>query len=189
MNDLYVLVDSELNLIITPMMKLPSNWGNVCGLNLLSEEKISDLSWAGEKHLGWKKITDPNLNTVDVTEEWIGFQKANLKQMVSSKRKEMESAVLTFGEKRIKLSEKVKNSLTFKLSGSFNDTDTLIWKFMNGTYKVTYGELKGIRNSIDSYLQECFDIEHKLSIHIDMLEEKNELLNLNLSPNWPNTTR
>ena len=189
MNDLYVLVDSKLNLIITPMMKLPSNWGNICGLNLLSEEKISDLSWAGEKHLGWKKITDPNLNTVDVTEEWIGFQKANLKQMVSSKRKEMESAVLTFGEKRIKLSEKVKNSLTFKLSGSFNDTDTLIWKFMNGTYKVTYGELEGIRNSIDSYLQECFDIEHKFSNLVDTIKEKDKLFDIHLSLNWPSTVR
>ena len=189
MNDLYVLVDSELNLIITPMMKLPSNWGNICGLNSLSEEKISDLSWAGEKHLGWKKITDPDLSTVDVPEDWIGFQRANLKQLVSSKRKEMEFEILTFGEKRIKLDEKTKIDLIFKLSGSFNDTDTLVWKFINGTHEITFKELKEIRNSIDSYLQECFDIEHKFSNLVDTTEKINELFNLNLNSNWPSTIR
>jgi len=189
MNELYVLVDSEQNLILSPIMELPLNWGNISGVKFLPEEKLSDLSWAGEKNLGWKKITDPDLSTVNVTEEWIGFQRANLKQIISSKRKEMESEVLTFGEKQIKLDEKTKNALSFKLSGSFNDTDTLIWKFMNGIYEVTYGELKHIRDSIDSYLQECFDIEYKFSNLVDTTEETNGLFNLNLSLNWPSTLR
>ena len=101
MNDLYVLVDSKQNLIISPIMELPLNWGNMSGVKYLSEEKLADVSWAGEVGLGWKKITDPDLSTVDVTKEWIHFQGANLKRIVSSKRKEMESEVLTFGEKQI----------------------------------------------------------------------------------------
>ena len=189
MNELYVLVDSIQNLIISPIMELPLNWGNISGVKFLPEEKIKDLSWAGEVGLGWKKVTDPDLSTVNVTEDWIGFQKANLKQIVSSKRKEMESEVLTFGEKQIKLNDRTKNALSFKLSGSFNDTDTFIWKFMNGTYRVTYSELKEIRNSIDSYLQECFDIEHKFSNLVDMTKETDGLFNLSLSLNWPSTTR
>ena len=189
MNELYVLVDSKLNLIISPIMELPSNWGNISGVKFLSEEKLADLSWAGEKNLGWKKITDPDLNTVNVSEEWIGFQRANLKDLVSSKRKEMESEVMTFGEKQIKLNEKKKNALSFKLSGSFNDTDTFIWKFMNGTYEVTYRELKEIRNSIDSYLQECFDVEYRFSKLVDTTNKTNGLFNLNLNLNWPSTVR
>lgn len=189
MNELYVLVDSTQNLIISPIMELPLNWGNISGVKFLSEEKLEDLSWAGEVGLGWKKVTDPDLSTVNVTEEWIGFQRANLKKMISSKRKEMESEVLTFGEKQIKLSERTKTALSFKLSGSFNDTDTFVWKFMNGSYKVTYGELKEIRDSIDSYLQECFDIEYKFANFVDTTDRIDGLFNINLSLNWPSTTR
>lgn len=189
MNELYVLVDSKLNLIISPIMELPLNWGNVSGIKFLSEEKLKDLSWAGESNLGWKKITDPDLSTVGVTKEWIHFQGANLKQIVSSKRKEMESEVLTFGEKQIKLNEKTKINLIFKLSGSFNDTDTLVWKFMNGTYEITFNELKEIRDSIDSYLQECFNIEHKFSNLVDTIKEKDKLFDIHLGLNWPSTVR
>ena len=184
-----MLVDSKKNLIISPIMELPLNWGNISGVKSLPKEKLEDLSWAGEVGLGWKKITDPNLITVNVNEDWIGFQRENLKKIVSSKRKKMESEILTFGEKQIKLNERIKNSLSFKLSGSFNNADTLIWKFMNGTYEVTYSELKEIRDSIDSYLQECFNLEHKFSNIVDTTKEINDLFSINFSFNWPSTVR
>ena len=70
MNDLYVLVDTKINLIISPIMELPSTWGNMCGVKNLSEEKLFDLGWAGEKGLGWRRITDPELKTFNVTDDW-----------------------------------------------------------------------------------------------------------------------
>lgn len=186
MNELYVLVDTKINLIISPIMELPSTWGNISGVKHLSEEKLSDLGWAGEKGLGWRRITDPELKTFNVTDDWMGFQRANLKQIISSKRKEMENEIITFEEKQLELNEKTKNSISFKLLGSHNDTDTFSWKFMNGTYEITYAELKEIWCCIDSYIQKCFDIEYEFSKVVDSTEEKG-LFNLNLNCNWPST--
>lgn len=188
MNELYVLVDSKQNLIISPIMELPLNWGNINGLKLLSDEKLKDLSWAGKDGLGWKKITDPDLSTIDVTDEWLSFQKSNFKQLVSSKRKELENEILTFKSKQIKLNERVKNSLSFKLLGSFNDTDTLAWKFMNGTFQITYAELKELFNFINTYVQDCFDVEYEFSNFLDTIKDKNVLLNMDINLKWPDTT-
>ncbi len=187
MNELYVLVDLKENMIISPIMELPLNFGNISGVKFLSDEKLADLTWAGEKNLGWRKVTDPTLESVTVPDDWLSFQIANLKQLISDAREEKENEILTFGSKKVRMNERVKSSLTFKLVGSFNDTDTLIWKFMNGTFEITYAELKKLYTFIDTYTQECFNIEHEFSTILDTIEDKNILLNVNLNLNWPST--
>mgnify|MGYP007063396853 CR=1 FL=1 len=82
MNDFYVLIHLELNLIICPVMKLPKDWCNISGLNLLSYEKIYDLEWAGHKDLSWRKLSDIP-DEFSGSKEWLDISKLILKNYVS----------------------------------------------------------------------------------------------------------
>ena len=62
MNNLHILVDHTQKMIMSPVQKLPENWNNIHGLNLLSEEKLYDLGWAEHPGLGWVKLS----NNVDL---------------------------------------------------------------------------------------------------------------------------
>lgn len=83
MNELYVLVDLRLKSIISPVMKLPKNWCNIMGLNILSYEEIYDLNWAGHKDLSWRKLSDVP-NEFFGSKEWLDISKLILKNYVSN---------------------------------------------------------------------------------------------------------
>lgn len=186
MNDLYVLVDFSLKQIITPIGELPVDWSNINGLNLIDDEKIKDLSWSGHENLGWFNIKDQNLTKYEVPDGWLETSKLKLKSLIATQRWEKESKVLTFQEKQLKVDYRTKLSLFFT-SFSFEQNETINWKFLNGIYEMSSLELKEIYNSTISYVQKCFDVEYELSKLIDNIKTKEDLFDLNLNLVWPST--
>lgn len=187
MNNLYVLIDFSLKQIITPIEELPSNWSNISGLNLLGDKKIKDLSWSGHENLGWFNVKDSKLAEYEIPDGWLESSKLKLKSLTSAQRWEKENEILTFKEKQLKIDDRTKISLAFR-SLSSEQNEVINWKFLNGTYKISSSELAEMYNSVTSYIQKCFDVEYELSKLLDNIETKEDLFNLDLNLDWPNTT-
>jgi hypothetical protein len=187
MNKLYVLVDYNLNQILTPVQYLPENWANISGLNLMNDEKIKDLNWAGHSNMGWINIEDEDISGYGCNEMWLTTSKLNLKLLVSKYRWEMENEILTVDGKNIKMDDRTKSSLAFKLSNS-TEGENIVWKFLNGTFVTTYDEFVQLCNVANSYIQSCFDVEYNFSLSLDSVETVEDLVNLDKTLNWPSTT-
>ena len=187
MNKLHVLVDFNSNLVLTPAQYLPENWANINGVNLLSEEKIKDLSWAGHDGLGWIDIQGENITEYTFDEMWLTSSKLNLKSLVATHRWEKENEILTINTKQIKLDERTKSSLTFKLL-NLVDGEDITWKFLNGTYTISSEEFIELCNLTHSYIQSCFTVEHEFASNVDLIQTTEDLVNLNTTLTWPNTT-
>jgi glutaredoxin-related protein len=185
MNDLYVLLDLKSKNIMTPIQELPENWANINGLNLMEYEKIKDLNWSGN-NFGWYDIKIEDFTGYHYDDIWVKTSKANLKSILSYKRWEMENEILEFEGNRIKLDERTKTSLTFKLLNSKED-DTITWKFLNGICELTYDKFLSLCNFVDTYSQKCFDIEFNLSNTIDSANNLKQLLSINFDLSWPKT--
>lgn len=186
MNDLYVLLDLNSKNIMTPIQYLPENWANINGLDLLEYEKIKDLNWSGN-NFGWYNIELEDISEYHHDDIWIISSKENLKSVVASKRWEMENEVLTFEGKNIILDERTKSSLTFKLLNS-KESDIITWKFLNGIHELTYEKFLLLCNFVDTYSQQCFDVEFNFSSSVDSANTLEELLNVNFDLSWPETT-
>ena len=187
MNNLYVLVDFNLNQIITPVDKLPSDWSNISGLDLLDAEKIKNLDWCENPNLGWFNINDKELTEYSIIPEWLEISKLKLKSLISLQRWERENEILTFEGKQLKLDDRTKLSLIFR-SFSIEENEIINWKFLNGTYEISSLELIQIYNFTTSYIQNCFDIEYEFSKLVDNIITKEDLLNIDLNLEWPDTS-
>jgi hypothetical protein len=187
MNDFYVLVDLNNKKILCPIMELPSNWANISGLNLMSDSKISDLTWAGHSNLGWKRFSDKSLIEYATSNEWFEASKLKLKSCIKEERKIRESEALSFKGNIFLPDEKTKNSILLKLL-SINNDDTFIWKFANRTTEINSKDFSDLHKFLTSYIQKCFDIEYDFTNLINLTKTFEDLYNLDLELDWPNTT-
>lgn len=188
MNELYVLVDLKENTIISPLMELPSDWANINGLNLFPKDKIKNLSWAGHENLGWISFSDKNLSEFSAPDQWLEMSKLKLKSIISAQRWEKENEVLTFKGKQLKIDERTKVSLSFKITNLKDTNETVVWKFMNGLFEIDFSELIELYDFINSYIQDCFNVEYDFSNLVNSAQTKDDLSNLNLNLNWPNNS-
>jgi hypothetical protein len=187
MNNLYVLVDFQSNHILTPIQYLPENWSNINGLNLMDEEKIKDLSWAGHDHFGWINIQSEDISQYNSTDDWLVSSKLKLKSLISSQRWEKENEILIFNEKQFIIDDRTKLSLIFK-SFSAKENEIINWKFLNGTHQISSSELIEIYNFATTYIQNCFDVEYEFSNLLDNITTKENLLSINVNLDWPSTS-
>ena len=81
MNDIYVLIDIKSKEIICPPIRLPEIWANINGLNLLPQEKLLDLTWAGHPNLSWRLLNNVP-EGFDVHDDWISISKNNIKELL-----------------------------------------------------------------------------------------------------------
>lgn len=188
MNDLFVFINHDLRRVDNLVQKLPKNWGNIQGLPFLSEEKLADLEWAGHRGYGWVK-----LNTFDFTgyyfqPEWLDMSKAVLKNIVAAERYEAETDTITWGDYQLRITERTKNAIMFKLISISDLTDTFEWKFTNGSCQITGQQLKDISNFINTYTQSCFELEIQKNNEIDLCSNATELGQLDLTVTWPEKT-
>jgi hypothetical protein len=187
MNKLYILVDFNSNQVLTPVQYLPENWSNINGLDLMDEEKIKDLSWAGHDSFGWINIQSEDITEYNFDEMWMTSSKLNLKSLAANHRWEKENEILTINEKQIKLDERTKSSLTFKLP-NLVEGEEITWKFLNGTYIISSEEFVELCNLTNSYIQSCFAVEYEFNSNVDSIQTAEDLVNLNTTLIWPNTT-
>ena len=79
---LYVLVDYNLNQIISPVNRLTPNWCNISGLDLVSTQRLADMSWAGiTTNFSWREVNDIPEGVTGST-DWATTSKLNVKFLV-----------------------------------------------------------------------------------------------------------
>lgn len=184
MNDLYVLVDHNQKMIIDHIRKLPENWNNIHGLNLLDPEKLSNLDWAGQTGLGWIKLNNNKIKDYTYLPEWFELSKLGLKKTISATRWEKEQDIVSFKGNRLKLDDRTRLSLTLY---KVNENTSIKWKFIDGFVSLTSTEFLEMYNFVTQYIQGCFDEEQRLSGLYDTVSTLEELLKLKFVENWPSS--
>lgn len=179
-NKLYVWVNKELNLICTLPQLLPKNWRNYNGFDLLNEDKLNEL--------GWYKIDDLKLINYGYSDEWLSQFKKQLFQDVSRQRWEAQTEAITYDGNVYILNERTLNSLYQKRMIVENSPSTsFYWKTRDNVVELTSEQLVDLTTSINSYIQECFDIEKTFIDNLSSLNTLEELLQVDLNIIWPTT--
>ena len=84
--DLYVLVDHNINNVISHPIELPENWNNIHGLHSLSDIELSNFEWAGHSNLGWVKFNSEFPSTYAFSDNWESFARLSIKEIYSNQR-------------------------------------------------------------------------------------------------------
>ena len=189
MFDLYVLADRNRNEILNPTNELPTDWANVNGLNHFTEEKISDLSWAGHSNLGWFPISSEFIRSYTTSNNWIDSSKSNIKLLVATQRKERttEDTTLTFNGNRLNLTDNTKTALALRVAALANLPDDTMteWKFVDGYVSLSKTDMFALMSFVSGYIQGCFDVEQSADATIQACGSFEDIKNLSLTLNWP----
>lgn len=188
MSDFYVLVDHNQKMIIDHIRKLPENWNNIMGLNLLSPEKIYNLDWTGQPGLGWVNINDEILNDYSTLPEWFDISKNGLKKIVADQRWNKEQEIVTYKGNKIKLDERTKLALNLQKTSISDSESEVKWKFMDGFHTLSLSEFNEMYFLIANYIKECFNEEIRVSEIYDNATTLKDLISEQISTNWPSTT-
>lgn len=185
MNDFYVLVDHNQKMIIDHIKKLPEDWNNIHGLNLLDSEKLSNLDWAGQIGLGWVNINDEILSEYTSLPEWFEISKSGLKKLISDERWKKEHDVVYFNGNQLQLNERTRNALNFQKVALSSETVEVKWKFINGFVSLTVEEFSSLYDFVSGYIQECFNEEERLTQLYNSANNLTNLLKLDITAHWP----
>lgn len=164
LNDFYVLVDIEKKIVIDKIQTLPLNWVNISGLPNYDDKKLSDLTWAGHKNLGWINIKSIIIKKFSSLSENFNLNKNEFKRLISERRKEKQLNPILYKEAKINPDIETRYSLlNFKLS----DKTHINFKCINGYYNFNKFEVDEICAIIDEQIQKYFDIEKNIYEQID----------------------
>lgn len=179
-NNLYVWVDSNLNKIATLPEVLPRNWKNIHGLDNLDQETL--------KTFGWYKIDDPDLLNFDHSQEWLSQFKKQILENVSYQRWQAQTETIKYNGNFYILNEQTVTALYQKrLVVESNPNLTFIWKTRDSMVELTGSELINLTNSVNLYIQECFNIEKTFIDEFSSYVTFEDLLELDLNITWPST--
>ena len=188
MSDFYVLVDHNQKMIIDHIRKLPEDWNNIHGLNLLDPEKLLNLDWAGQVGLGWISIDDELLDEYTSLPEWFEISKSGLKKLVASERWEKEHDIIFFKGNKLKLDDRTRSSLTLQKIGLNDTIKDIRWKFFDGFDTLSVEDFNLLCDFVTTYIQECFNEEQRLINLYDSATNLKNLLSINFISNWPSNT-
>ena len=175
LSNFYVLVDIEKKIVIDKIQTLPLNWANISGLSNYDDEKLSNLTWAGHKNLGWINIKSTSIKHFSSCSENLDLNKNEFKTLISQKRKEKQSNPISYKEAKIKSDLKTRYSLlNFKLS----DKTNINFKCINGYYNFNNFEVDQICAMIDEQIQKYFDIEKIIYEQIDKCTSIQDFFNV-----------
>ena len=76
----YIQVDLDKKIFSGSFQLLPENWHNISCFNSLSDEELEDLTWSGNKNIGWIRFTSPKIKDFDVMRDTFMLIKNNLKK-------------------------------------------------------------------------------------------------------------
>ena len=176
LNDFYVLVDTENQIIIDKIQTLPLNWANISGLSNYDDEKLSDLTWSGHKNLGWINIKSILINKFYSSPENLNLNKNEFKRLISKKRKQKQNNPISYKEAVIKSNFETRYSLlNFKLSNKTH----INFKCINGYYNFNKLEVDEIYAMIDEQIQKYFDTEKNIYEQIDNCVSIQDFFNVN----------
>ena len=188
MNNLYVLVDHIQKMIISPVQKLPEDWNNIHGLNLLSEEKLYDLDWAEHLGLGWVKLSNNVVTEYSALPECLELSKNWIKKEIANERWNKEIEVVSYKGNQLILDDRTRIALNLQKNKS-NDNDVEIkWKFINKFVILSTEEFNEMYDLMTNYIQNCFNEELRLTILYDNIASLTDISSAQFNLNWPDIT-
>jgi hypothetical protein len=176
LNDFYILVDIENKIITNQIQILPENWANISGLSNYGDEKLSNLSWAGHKSLGWINIKSNLIEKFLSSPENLELNKNEFKRLISNRRKEMQSIPIEYKGAKISTDFKTRCSLLFLCNSSKNEIN---FKCINGYHIFNKLEINEICGMIEQQIQKYFDIEKNIFHQIDKCTSIKDFFNVN----------
>lgn len=184
LTDFYVLVNKKEKNILCPPQELPENWTNISGLNLLPDEKLSDLNWAGHPDNAWVRFFSEEILEYSHDSTWFDITKNNIKSFIANQRWKTQNEVLFFEGNQFIIDEKTKTSLQ-SLRLFLNEGQDVTWKFRNGFSILTYEQFIKFYDFSINYIQDCFKEEHRLTNLISSITTLEDLINFDFTENWP----
>jgi len=181
----YTYVNTATKQIEDLIQKLPENWRNVNGLNLFSDEKLSDMSWAGYENCAWVPFKTFNFVGYKYESDWFEVSKNNIKADIRRQRKEKLLEVLSWNNKDFIPNTETKVGLSFIISSNSQDTDVHSWDFLNGTEEITKLDASKIVDFIVTYSNNVYTAEKSIKNEIDNATTIEELKTINFDPEWP----
>lgn len=183
----YTYVNTATKQIEDLVQKLPENWRNINGLNLFSDEKLSDMSWAGYENRAWVPFKTFNFAEYTYEPDWLQISKNNIKANVTRERKEKLLEVLTWNGKDFIPNTDTKVGLSFIVSSSGSETDIFSWDFLNETTTITKADAQEIIDFINQYFNDVYSAEDVVKLNIDGATTIKKLQAVNFNPSWPST--
>jgi len=182
----YVIVDRTTNKVLSHPVKLPENWQNIHGLSSLSDEKISDLEWAGHPGLGWIKFNSEFPFDLEINEDWFEFAKNSIKYEYAGQRWEAEKKGIEYKNILIDTDDRTKTAILLKTQLAVaSPGKTFSWKYNNSTVEFTSSDIINIANALNDYIQKCFDKEAELIDLVNQSRTELDLSDFTLNVNWP----
>lgn len=170
----YVLVDTLKKEVIDKLQVLPENWNNISGLNVLSDEKLKSLEWAGHPNLGWINLHSQDIRHYKCSPDNLQLQKNEIKFLISKLRKEKQKEPIVYKNFKIKSDIKTKIALF-----SLKDCDRVNFKCIDKYASFDKIDIQNIYKEIQNQYQKYFDIESKLYEKIDQCKNLSDFLNIN----------
>lgn len=177
----YVLVDTEKNIIIDKIQELPQNWKNIAGLPGLSDYELENLEWAGHKNLGWISIQSPKIKNYLISKENFELQKNILKDLVSSKTKEIENNKTIYKSILVEINSINRSIITsYYIRSQKNSNLQFYCKFFNKYYTFTSKEIEDLYDIIESHYFSIAEFEMKIYNQIDSCQNIFDFLNIKI---------
>jgi hypothetical protein len=174
LNNFYVLVDTEKNIIIDKIQKLPENWCNIAGLPGLSDKELKDLKWAGHDNKGWINIHSEEIKNYSNSPESLELNKNTFKDLISNIRKENQSNPIEYQGAKLKSNTNTLYSLFL-----LQKKDKVNYKCINDYYTFTSAQIQQLYDILESNMQKWFDWEMNVYSQIDMCQNVSDFLNVN----------
>lgn len=174
LNKFYVLVDTELKIVIDKIQKLPNNWKNISGLPGLTDEELCDLKWAGHHNLGWINIHSDLIKEYKSNSENLELNKNIFKKLIEEVRKEKQENPIYYEGAKI-----VPNTKTLYSLFLLRDKPLVNFKCINGYYTFTSCQIKELYDIIDSHIQKYFNDEMNIYKQIDNCQCISDFFNVN----------
>lgn len=180
LNNFYVLVDTEKNIVIDKIQTLPENWCNISGLPGLSEDELKDLKWAGHHNKGWISIKSENIKKYKSPPENFQLQKNTFKKLISDLRNKKENEPIFFNKIKINIDDKTRYTLFIKRILCENNPQlTFNYKCCGEYYILTSNDIIELTDLIENRIQYLFDTECKIFNQIDNCEQIYDFFDIN----------
>lgn len=188
MNNLHILVDHTQKMIMSPVQKLPENWNNIHGLNLLSEEKLYDLGWAEHPGLGWVKLSNNVVTEYNALPECLELSKNWIKKEIANERWNKEIEVVSYKGNQLILDDRTRIALNLQKNKSNDNGVEIKWKFINKFVILSTEEFNEMYDLMMNYIQNCFNEELRLTILYDNITSLTDISSVQFNLNWPDIT-
>lgn len=169
--ELYFYCDIIGKEILDEAKPLADNWETICGLKFLSDEELSNLSWAGYPGFGFLRLKDPIVDQYAYSDKLLIDVRSSLKKQVENKKTNIEISGITVNDSFIiSLSAESKIDLIFKYlyckEKLTEDSDVQL-STNNGMVTISVKNYLILFNFIQEYLNKLQEIKFDTDKKID----------------------